>query len=134
MKLYFLNFPLLKKFIYYFFGEEDCHWANIHANLSLFCMWDAATAWLDEWCVGLHPGSKPANLGPPKPTTELNHYATGLGPLIFLFSQSNGTMYRHNTFLNLICFSNIFSITFLTSDKQQNNKSKDLWHLPVSMV
>ena len=22
-------------------------------NLPLFCMWDAATAWLDEQCVGL---------------------------------------------------------------------------------
>ena len=25
-----------------------------------------ATAWLDTWCVGLHPGPKLANLGPPK--------------------------------------------------------------------
>ena len=26
-------------------------------------MWDAATAWLDEWCVGPRPGSEPANMG-----------------------------------------------------------------------
>ena len=26
-------------------------------------MWDAATAWLDEWCVVPRPGSKPANPG-----------------------------------------------------------------------
>ena len=24
------------------------------ANLPLFCMWDAASAWLDEWCTSLH--------------------------------------------------------------------------------
>ena len=28
------------------------------ANLPLFCMWCAATAWLDEWCVGLSLGSE----------------------------------------------------------------------------
>ena len=32
----------------FLFGGEDCSWANICANLPLFCMWDAATAWLDE--------------------------------------------------------------------------------------
>ena len=31
-----------------YYGEEDWPWANIYANLSLFCMWDAASAWLDE--------------------------------------------------------------------------------------
>ena len=36
------------------------------ANLPLFCMWDATTAWLDEWCVGVHPGSEPMNPGLPK--------------------------------------------------------------------
>ena len=25
-------------------------------------MWDATTAWLDEQCIGLRPGSEPANL------------------------------------------------------------------------
>ena len=29
------------------------------ASLPLFCMWDAAIAWLDEQCAGLHPGSEP---------------------------------------------------------------------------
>ena len=41
--------------------EEDCPGANICANLPLFCMWDAATAWLDEWCIGPHLGSEPAS-------------------------------------------------------------------------
>ena len=29
-------------------------------------MWDAATAWLDEWYVGLCPGSEPVNPRPLK--------------------------------------------------------------------
>ena len=48
------------------FAEEDWPWANICAHLPLFCMWDATTAWFDKQCVGPCPGSKPANLGPPK--------------------------------------------------------------------
>ena len=48
------------------------------ANLPLFCMWDAATEWLDEWCVVLQLGSKPANPG--LPACELNHYTTGQAP------------------------------------------------------
>ena len=32
----------------------------------LYFMWDVTTAWLDERCVGLHPGSKPVNPGSPK--------------------------------------------------------------------
>ena len=31
-----------------------------------FYMWDATTAWLNEWCVGPHLGSGLANPGPPK--------------------------------------------------------------------
>ena len=29
----------------------------------LYFMWDAATAWLDEWCIGPHPGSEPMTPG-----------------------------------------------------------------------
>ena len=36
---------------------------KICANLLLLCKWDAATAWLDERCVGLCPGSEPVNPG-----------------------------------------------------------------------
>ena len=36
------------------------------ANLPLFCMWDTATAWLDEQHVAPCPGSKPTNPGLPK--------------------------------------------------------------------
>ena len=39
-----------------FLFEEDCCWANICGSLPLFCMWDASSAWLDEWCVGSTPG------------------------------------------------------------------------------
>ena len=41
------------------FGGEDLPWANICASLPLFYMWDAATAWLDERCVGPHLRSEP---------------------------------------------------------------------------
>ena len=33
-------------FIYLVFGEEDLPWANICANLPLFCLWVTSTAWL----------------------------------------------------------------------------------------
>ena len=33
---------------------------------SIFSMWDTASARLDEWYVGLHPGSEPVNPRPPK--------------------------------------------------------------------
>ena len=42
--------------IFLFLLEEDCPWANIYANLPLFCMWDAATPWLDESYVALQQG------------------------------------------------------------------------------
>ena len=31
-----------------------------------FCMWDDATPWLDECCVGLCPEPESTNPGPPK--------------------------------------------------------------------
>ena len=36
------------------------------ASHSSSSMWDATTAWLDEWCVGLCPGSELANSRPPQ--------------------------------------------------------------------
>ena len=38
-------------------------------HLPLFCMWDAMTAWLHEWCVDPCPGSIPANSRPPRWST-----------------------------------------------------------------
>ena len=49
------------------------------ANLPSLCTWEAATAWLDEQCVGPHPGPELANLRPLK-RSVCNHYATGLAP------------------------------------------------------
>ena len=34
--------------------------------------WDAATAWLDEQCVGPRPGSEPVNPGLPKWSASAN--------------------------------------------------------------
>ena len=36
--------------IFLFSLEEEWPWANICASLPLFYLWDAATAWLDEYC------------------------------------------------------------------------------------
>ena len=40
-------------------------------------MWNAATAWLDEWCVSLCPGSKPSSCEPvpsgETPAAEAEH-------------------------------------------------------------
>ena len=69
-----------------FFLEEDCPWANICANLPLFCMWNAATAWLSERHVGPSLKSEPWTLGHQSETCELNHYATG-PPLVFFRSE-----------------------------------------------
>ena len=58
------HFPQhLQEFTLLCFGEEDWPWANICANLSLFCMCDATTAWLEEQCIGLYPGPNPMNPG-----------------------------------------------------------------------
>ena len=49
-------------------------------------MWDAATAWLDEQCVGLHLGSKATNPGLPKrrvQTSPLCHQADSSIDLFF---------------------------------------------------
>ena len=81
----FINGPItFLVFVLFCFDEEDWPWANIScqsssfclrqyrpwanicASLPLSCMWDAITAWLDEQCAGLPPGSKPLNPGPPK--------------------------------------------------------------------
>ena len=50
------------------------------ASLPLFCKWDAATAWVDEQCVGLHLGSEPVILGCLSGAHEFNHYDTGPAP------------------------------------------------------
>ena len=45
-----------------FFPEEDSPWANICANLPLFCMWVTTTAWMLTNGVGLWPGTEPRPL------------------------------------------------------------------------
>ena len=67
-----------------FFGEEEWPCANICANLPLFCTWDAATAWLDEWCVGQCLGSERANPGPPKWNTGTHPLCQQAGPHLLL--------------------------------------------------
>ena len=73
-----LSFSLF--FWVFFFGEEDCPWANICANLPLSSMWDAATAWPDEQCVGLHLGSEPENPGSLKQSTWTKPLCHWAGP------------------------------------------------------
>ena len=52
-----------------FSGEEGWPWANICANLPLFCMWDTTTAWLDKQYIGPCLGPKPVNPGLAKQST-----------------------------------------------------------------
>ena len=64
----------------FFFGEEDCPWANICANLPLFCMWHAVTAWLEEQCEA---HTQDLNEWTPcnwRGRLELNRYTTGPAP------------------------------------------------------
>ena len=71
------------------FGKEDCPQANICANLPQFYMWDASTAWLDEHCAGVHPGSDPTNPGLLKRIARTQPLCYWVGPLLFLFLFSN---------------------------------------------
>ena len=67
-KLVILRGELFAFFPFFIFGEEDQPWATIYGQSSTFClrkiaaelpsvpvslyfMWDATTAWLDEWCL-----------------------------------------------------------------------------------
>ena len=64
----------------------------MYGSLPLFCMWDTATAWLDEWCVGLHLGSEPANpelLKQSVQTRPLHHRADPLLKQFFDGVKSN---------------------------------------------
>ena len=73
--------------------EEDWPWANICASPPLFCMWDTATAWLDEWCVGLCLGSEPAKPCLPK-AEHANLTTTPLGqPLKRLYIKTGSIFY-----------------------------------------
>ena len=56
-------------------------------------MWDAATAWLDERCIGPFPGSKPTNPGRWSRMHKLNHYATQLAPAILLIHAIHALWY-----------------------------------------
>ena len=49
-------------FVLFCFYWGRSPWANIYANLPLFCMWFAATAWLPTSGAGLRPGTKPGPL------------------------------------------------------------------------
>ena len=80
-----------------------CPWANTCANLPLFCMWVATTAWPPMSGVGLCPGTKPRTLkwSVPNLTTRprgLALKASSLNkPALRLKGQSSGhnSMQRH---------------------------------------
>ena len=72
-------------FVGFFVGEEDWPWANIYANLPLFCMWGAATAWLDERCISRHPSLNLWTPGSRSGAHKLNHYSTGPAPVFMFF-------------------------------------------------
>ena len=48
--------------------EDNQPWANICANLPLFCMWVTTTTWLGKWCKSA-PGIQTHKPRPPKQST-----------------------------------------------------------------
>ena len=48
---------------FFCFFEEVWPWTNICTKFPPLWMWDAATAWLHEPCIGPCPGSQPTNPG-----------------------------------------------------------------------
>ena len=66
-----LFFPCCCCFCFFFLVRKIGPELTSVANLPLFCMWVALTAWLDEQCVGPCVGSEPANPGPPKQNVNL---------------------------------------------------------------
>ena len=73
------------------FAEEDCHWANICANLPPFCIWDTTTAWLDEWRVSPQPGSEPVNPGPLKQSLWTQPLCYWAGPHVEILVKTKET-------------------------------------------
>ena len=68
--LFYVQFVF--SFLCFFFPEEDSLWADICANLPLFCLWVAVIAWQPASGVCLCPGSEPRLLkeGMPNLTTR----------------------------------------------------------------
>ena len=67
-------------------------------------MWDAATAWLDDRCVGLRPGSKPGDPRPPKWSVKLNHSAMRRPLVVALRIGSIGGWKRAVCGVGTLCF------------------------------
>ena len=74
-----------------FLLEEYCPWANICSSLLPFCMWDDTPAWLDERCIRLCQGSKPANPAPLKQRMQTQSLHYGAGPAITIFKKDTET-------------------------------------------
>ena len=65
------------------FAEEHWPWANVRAHLPLLYMWDAYHSMACQAVPCLHPGSEPANPGPPRSgMCVLNRFATWLAPKV----------------------------------------------------
>ena len=47
-------------------------------------MWHTTTEWLDEQCVGLHPGSEPLNCRPAAEAEYVNLTTMPLGQLLYV--------------------------------------------------
>ena len=102
----------------FLFGEGGRSWADICYQSSSFLslppkpqyiagypsgspsssVWDAASAWLDEWRVGLNPGSEPPNSGRWR-------WSAWTEPLHHLFSLDKRTSCTHLNITPLFFFS-----------------------------
>ena len=84
-------------YYYYYFCKEDWPWANICANLPLFCKWDAATAQLDKRCQVCAQDLNLWILGCWSRVCKVNYYTTRLAPMYYFLKgmQSTHTFTGH---------------------------------------
>ena len=105
-----------------FFGEEDWPWTVICANLPPFCIWDATTVWLDEWCVGPHPGSQLANPGLPKGSARTQELRHETSPSCSLFL---GNIYVY--MLHGFPFENLSGLSTLGEDCEKLSRHQEIY-------
>ena len=100
------------------FAEEDWPWANIHAHLPLWYMWDAYHSMACQAVPCLHLGSKPANPGRRSRTCALNCCATRVALVAFCFKSYRllSPPYVLFCFLLIYRFSQVLFIVIFEQD------------------
>ena len=87
------------------------------ASLPLFCMWDASTAWLDEWYRSMLGIQTHKPLAAEAERAELSHHATRLAPDQLFFEIQNFSDFSKVIQCVYQRFYDIHWITLLKSEK-----------------